>query len=459
MNDLEIYWEAASRIAGAAGLILTGCVLNRFGAPFLQNRKYARVPGMVYAAVMLVLYIFPWYNGLLIVNVFGMASFFAAMYAVDKRNIRQKVFLAVVGYLLKWITGGFSHMMWGLFGERIVLSNGRADQPFFSLAVFCIMETVYAAAAFGIQILACDMIGRAYVCKKENMTRREFLLMISPFTLILLGYFIFAYWERMYWRDVGIYIEDAHPEYMWVQFCYQMLSFVAMLTIIVIYQNIKGIRRQEQENAVLAQQMTTMERHISEVEALYRDIRGLRHDMGNHVMILENLLEKGEREEAAAYLSEWKKQGDGGASEMKSGNPVTDVILTEKKKEMEEKGILFTCDFHYPQGTNINAFDISIILHNVLDNAIYGAAQCQNPYIRLCAYCRKNAYMIEVSNTLLQKIVLEEESGLPETTKGTGGEHGYGLANVKRVAARYFGGIDIVQSKTEFQLTVMLMLA
>ncbi len=82
MNDLEIYWEAASRIAGAAGLILTGCVLNRFGAPFLQNRKYARVPGMVYAAVMLVLYIFPWYNGLLIVNVFGMASFFAAMYAV-----------------------------------------------------------------------------------------------------------------------------------------------------------------------------------------------------------------------------------------------------------------------------------------------------------------------------------------------------------------------------------------
>lgn len=459
MNDLEIYWEAASRIAGVAGLILTGCVLNRFGAPFLQNKKYVRVPGMVYAAVMLALYVFPWYNGLLIVNVFGMASFFVAMYAVDKRNIRQKAFLAVVGYLLKWITGGFSHMLWGLFGGRVLLSDGMTDKPFFSLVVFCVMEIVFAVVAFGIQILACDMIGRAYICKKENMTKREFLLMISPFTVILFGYFIFAYWEKMYERDMGIYIEDAHPEHMWIQFCYQILSFVAMLTIIVIYQNIKGIRRQEQENAVLAQQMATMERHISEVEALYRDIRGLKHDMGNHVMILENLLEKGEREEAAAYLSEWKKQGDGGASEMKSGNPVTDVILTEKKKEMEEKGILFTCDFHYPQETNVNAFDISIILHNVLDNAICGAAQCRNPYIRLRTYRRKNAYMIEVSNTLLQKMAIEEESGLPETTKGTGGGHGYGLANVKRVAARYFGGIDIVQSKTEFRLTVLLMLA
>ena len=459
MNDMEIYWEAASRIAGVAGLILTGCVLNRFGTPFLQNKKYERVPGMVYAAVMLVLYVFPWYNGLLIVNVFGMAAFFAAMCAVDKRNIRQKAFLAVTGYLLKWITGGFSHVLWGILGESVLLSDGLADKPVFSLVVYCVMETVFLAAAFGIQILACDMIGRAYVCKKENMTRREFLLMLSPFMLILLGYFIFAYWENMYRRDMGMYIEDTHPEHMWIQFCYQVLSFVAMLTVIVIYQNIKGIRRQEQENAVLAQQMATMERHIGEVEALYRDIRGLRHDMGNHVMILENLLEKGEREEAAAYLSEWKKQGDGGASERKSGNPVTDVILTEKKKEMEEKRIHFTCDFYYPQGTNINAFDISIILHNVLDNAIYGAAQCPNPYIRLRAYRRKNAYMIEISNSLLQEIPIEEESGLPETTKGTGGEHGYGLANVKRVAARYFGGIDIVQSKTEFKLTVMLMLA
>ena len=79
MNDLEIYWEIAGGMAGAAKLVLTGCVLNWFVRPFLQEKRYAYLPGMVYSAVMLVLYVFPWYNGFRIVNIFGIAAFGAAM--------------------------------------------------------------------------------------------------------------------------------------------------------------------------------------------------------------------------------------------------------------------------------------------------------------------------------------------------------------------------------------------
>ena len=459
MKDLGIYWEIASITAGAVKLVLIGCVLNWFIRPFLQEKKHAHFPGMVYSAVMLLLYIFPWYNGFRIVNIFGMASFCAAMYAVDKRNVRQKVFLAVSCYLLKWITGGFENVLWNILSMRLLMHPYLAGKPVISLSVFCVLEAVFIFTEFGVQVFSCSVINRAYICKKEDMTRRELTLMLSPLMVILSGCFLFSYWKQIYEREFGCYIEDIYPAYQWFLLCYQALSFAAMLTMIVIYQNIKVVQRKERENAVLSKEIETMQRHISEVENLYRDIRGLKHDMGNHVMILENLLAKGERKEAEAYLGRLKEQGNTKGTDIKSGNPVTDVILAEKKKEAEAKEILFTCEFHYPEETQINAFDISVILHNALDNAIEGAGNCAKPYIRLCSHRRKNAYMIEVSNSFTGELVINEESGLPETVKERGGEHGYGLVNIKQVAERYYGGIDIAQREEEFRLTVLLMLA
>lgn len=50
------------------------------------------------------------------------------------------------------------------------------------------------------------------------------------------------------------------------------------------------------------------------------------------------------------------------------------IILENLLAKGERKEAL--CDFYYPHETPINAFDISVILHNALDNAIEGAAHC-----------------------------------------------------------------------------------
>ena len=80
------------------------------------------------------------------------------------------------------------------------------------------------------------------------------------------------------------------------------------------------------------------------MEKLYGDIRALKHDMGNHITVLENLMMKNEREECEKYLSELKLAWSESVAEIKTGNPVTDVILMQKQKEAEEKGIDFRCD-------------------------------------------------------------------------------------------------------------------
>ena len=136
---------------------------------------------------------------------------------------------------------------------------------------------------------------------------------------------------------------------------------------------IKEKQREENVNLLLTEQIENTKQHISEVEKLYGNIRALKHDMGNHITVLESLFAKKEAEEFEKYLTELKAIYCVSVEGIKTGNPVTDVILTQKQKEAEESGIDFECNFVYPVDSNINAFDVSVILNNAIENALEDA--------------------------------------------------------------------------------------
>ena len=218
------------------------------------------------------------------------------------------------------------------------------------------------------------------------------------------------------------------------------------------------------QNELLDAQIDSVRRHIEQVENMYRDIRSVRHDMANHLFTLEKLYEENEIEEARAYSTQLKEMLTEMAGEIKSGNPVTDVILQEVKEEAEKRGISFRSEFYYPADSKVNAFDISVILHNALQNALENVESGENTHISIRSYQKKNAYIIEISNSYSGTLQWNAQSGLPLTVKektdgqGYGQSHGYGLSNIRRIARKYCGDIDITQADGEFRLNVMLML-
>ena len=64
---------------------------------------------------------------------------------------------------------------------------------------------------------------------------------------------------------------------------------------------------------------------------------------------------------------------------------------------------------------------------------------------------------IEVKNSVKGVRAVDEESGLPMTTKAGGG-HGFGLTNIRKVAQKYYGDVDVTQDGNEFALCVLLMI-
>lgn len=65
--------------------------------------------------------------------------------------------------------------------------------------------------------------------------------------------------------------------------------------------------------------------------------------------------------------------------------------------------------------------------------------------------------MIEVRNSFAGSLQWDADSGLPLTSKEKKDNHGFGLSNIRRVARKYAGDIDIVLEDGEFCLCIMLM--
>ena len=180
--------------------------------------------------------------------------------------------------------------------------------------------------------------------------------------------------------------------------------------------------------------------------------------MRNHLAVLESLHARGENEAFESYLAEARER-IGSDKGVNSGDPVTDVILTEKQSEAERCGIAFECDFHYPDGFSAGALDMSIILNNALNNAIEAVEKCPEGERRIAitSLKKKNAFVITVTNTCTGDCTAADGE-LPETTKPDRSEHGFGLVNIRNTAEKYGGGIDISCENGQFTLTVMLMM-
>lgn len=295
-------------------------------------------------------------------------------------------------------------------------------------------------------------------------------MLTLPSVLGMSGYGMMQYYNHFYAQTTTI--EAASGIYRGLAVVYYTISIVVIVVVTVMFQSMKAGQEEKLQKELLAVQLDSMRHHIGQVDALYEDIRRIRHDMANHIMTLEGLYEVQAADEARAYAADLKTALADAAGGIRSGNPVTDVILREKRAQAQKAGLRFTSDFHYPvqqkkdadtSSFSVHAFDISVILNNALQNAVEHASQEPDGYVSIRSYCRKNAYMIEVSSRFTGTLKWDACSGLPVTTKektsdGDGQTHGYGLANIRRVAQKYHGDLDIILREEEFQLSILLML-
>lgn len=88
--------------------------------------------------------------------------------------------------------------------------------------------------------------------------------------------------------------------------------------------------------------------HYAEVENMYRQTRGGRHDYRNHIQVLKNYAEMGDMEAVKGYLDELAENLNTVDLALKTGNKMTDVILNSKISLARSKEIQVRADAHVP---------------------------------------------------------------------------------------------------------------
>ena len=235
-----------------------------------------------------------------------------------------------------------------------------------------------------------------------------------------------------------------------------------------IYQDMAALQEERAEKIVLENQISQMQSSMVEMEHLYDGIRSVKHDMKNHMAVLQNLLRKkgaDEDEEIRQYFEGMRQSVEQIDSRVHTGNAVSDAVVGSKFRYAAKKvkGIrLDASKFMLTDAVTIKAYDMGIILNNGLDNAVEACMQMREKqpdaetYITIRSFRAKNMYFIEIENSFDGSALSRGDSSLPISTKKDKEVHGIGLKNIRKCAVKYGGDLDCIVEGNKFTLSVMV---
>ena len=223
--------------------------------------------------------------------------------------------------------------------------------------------------------------------------------------------------------------------------------------VVYIYDILNKNYQKELEHKLLEKQNEFYIKQLKIMQQSQNDIKMMRHDINNHMLTISSMAD--DNVKLKEYVNDFLKSSEGFEEYSKSGNVIIDSIMNYKLKEAADKEIEIESKITVPTALNISPFDMSIILGNLLDNAIESALKSKNDKkIKIKIYFEKSSLYIHIANAFNGDIIMEDKKY--KTTKPNKSNHGLGLLSVSRVLGKYNGQMDISYTKSLFSVKILL---
>ncbi len=366
------------------------------------------------------------------------------------------VFLLTLLYFNARVSGGLMVQSLYFIIERLVPSRSEPPESLFLRAAFLVTLFFVSHAA----LLAAMLYALQRQMRKQRFPlHRHELCYISliPTAGILFGQVISRLLIEF---EDGILLQlyERHPAFLAVMPVLALLFYAGACLTIAFQQKMAALQEEQATYFVERQQTQAIRARIREAEQFYTRIRGLKHEMRGHMTNIKALAGRGEYASLEDYIARMDGSISGFEVTLPTGNPVTDVIVNDTRQRSLDLGIRFLVNFHYPEPGAYDAFDVGIILQNLLQNAIEACERVGEGerWIALTGKKKGRFFLIDVKNSFAGEVVFGQD-GLPVTTKKENlPMHGIGLSNVRREAEKYMGEIEIKAEQKEFSAAVLL---
>ena len=194
----------------------------------------------------------------------------------------------------------------------------------------------------------------------------------------------------------------------------------------------------------------------------YQKMESLRHDIKNHIIGLQGLLDNREWDKMAGYLQRMAEAGGVAHTEDMTGNDVVDALLYYKRERAARADIRWECTVNIPKACTVDEFHLGVIFGDILDNA---AAACERVkrteerFIKIQAGMVRRCLLIEVTNSSASEEDVAKagkDGGKIGAGKTDGIFMGTGLQNVRDAVDKYDGTLTLERKESTFRISILL---
>lgn len=229
--------------------------------------------------------------------------------------------------------------------------------------------------------------------------------------------------------------------------------FILIIVCIHIYQRFIDLMTENTQSQILLEQSQMTADYSAQIESNLTELKDLRHDIKNHLHILDGLAVKDDYDAIHDYISNITYNYTD-APLFHTASDVVSALLNTKYQSAQQKGINFDIKYDFPY-LHIDDFSIITILGNLIDNAITAAQKCENGWISLSLTQMDSYLEIHIRNN--HKEILFEKNGEYQTTKTDNKSlHGLGIKNIRSTVKQLNGQMDITHSDTEFDVNILI---
>ena len=197
------------------------------------------------------------------------------------------------------------------------------------------------------------------------------------------------------------------------------------------------------------------QKHLTDLLTSHENIRGIRHDMRQHLQVLGTFAEDERWEELKKYLQQLDEDFSPAENILLSGHQLLDALVSAKMQQALTLGFTLTPLLAIPEELPFSETELCSVLGNLLDNALEAVQKLPiaERYVALEAVISKGMWAIMVANASNGTYQKARNTSAFLSTK-TGPSHGIGLKRIQSIVEAREGQLVIEACETRFTASI-----
>lgn len=360
--------------------------------------------------------------------------FIAGGIFICKANVVLAILYAILSIEIMQLSYGIFNSLLSILYPRIVSKN-----PIVIGNIFMIAGSMLSLAV----AVLCYHILYQHFFYQETIQNQSYplMLLIPTFMIVFVGEYInFNIYGNIITEESIKNIN--HYQMLIIQF----LGILSLFCMMYAYKKLVESFQIKMKLSLLEQEIHSLNQYVDEAKTRYEKTKSFRHDIKNHITIITELLKNNQLEQALDYTEDMESMIEDLSFPCNTNHPVLDILLGNKLGIARSNGIDVSCSLFLPYPCFIHEIDFCIILSNALDNAISACKKIdrtKEKYIYVTGAIQGDFILLEIKNSFLGKEPIR---------------WGTGLANIKAVAEKYHGAVNIKTQDAAFVLSVLLII-